>query len=234
MGWVLAHSAHKQRITDMNSNFKYRPKTIDEFVFATPKLETQIKRYTQGKSLLPLVLYGAYGTGKSLLADLIPKALDGADVKVNYINAEELNNANDVRKKFFRSVQFDKFFTTNGQKHNYTVVEEVNFDPKAKGALRVCLDDMAERELFIFTTNEVDRIDKGLLSRAEVVEVLPAPPDRFHNRAKHILRSEGVDLDDSVLLDVLETVYENDYDNRAYYRALDEIIEAWHDNTLHE
>jgi DNA polymerase III delta prime subunit len=88
--------------------------------------------------------------------------------------------------------------------------------------------------LFIFTTNEVEKIDRGLLSRAEVVEVLPAPPDRFFPRAQHILRSEGVDLDDSVLRDVLETVYENDYDNRAYYRALDEIIEAWNDNTLHQ
>jgi replication-associated recombination protein RarA len=218
----------------MNTNYKYRPKTVDEFVFATPKLETQIKRYTQGKSMLPLVLHGEYGTGKSLLADLIPKALDGEDVKVNYINAEELNSANDVRKKFFRSVQFDKLFSANGQKNNYTVVEEVNFDPKAKGALRVCLDGMAERELFIFTTNEVEKIDKGLLSRAEVVEVLPAPPDRFFPRAQHILRSEGVDLEDSVLRDVLETVYENDYDNRAYYRALDEIIEAWNDNTLQQ
>lgn len=75
------------------------------------------------------------------------------------------------------------------------------------------------------------KIDKGLLSRAEVVEVLPAPPDRFFTRAQHILRSEGVDLDDSILRDVLETVYENDYDNRSYYRALDEIIEAWNDNT---
>jgi len=218
----------------MNTNYKYRPSTIDEFVFATPKLEAQIRRYAEGKSLLPLVLYGNYGTGKSLLAELIPKAIDGEEVFVSRVNAEELNNAKDVREKFFRSAQFDKLFSTNGQKNNYTVIEEVNFDPKAKGALRVCLDGMAERELFIFTTNEVEKIDKGLLSRSQVVEVLPAPPDRFFPRAQHILRREGVDLDDSVLRDVLETVYENDYDNRAYYRALDEIIEAWNDNTLHE
>lgn len=213
----------------MNSIYKYRPKTIDEFVFATPKLETQIKRYIKGRSMLPLVLHGEYGTGKSLLADLIPKALDGEDVKVNYINAEELNNANDVRKNFFRSAQYDKLFSTNGQKNNYTIVEEVNFDPKAKGALRVCLDGMAERELFIFTTNEVEKIDRGLLSRAEVVEVLPAPPERFFPRAQHILGSERVELEDAVLRDVLETVYQNDYDNRSYYKALDEIIEAWND-----
>ncbi len=218
----------------MNTNYKYRPQTIDDFVFATPKLETIIKRYTKSKSMLPLVLYGSYGTGKSLLADLIPKAIDGDDVIVSRVNAEELNNAKDVRDKFFRSPHYDKLFSTNGQKNNYTVIEEVNFDPKAKGALRVCLDGMAERELFIFTTNEVEKIDRGLLSRAEVVEVLPAPPDCFFPRAQHILRSEGVDLDDSVLRDVLETVYENDYDNRAYYRALDEIIEAWNDNTLHQ
>ena len=214
----------------MNTNYKYRPKTIDEFVFATPKLETQIKRYADSKTMLPLVLHGEYGTGKSLLAELIPKAIDGDAVSINYVNAEELNNAKEVRDKFFRSVQYDRLFSTDGQKNNYTVVEEVNFDPKAKGALRVCLDGMAERELFIFTTNEVEKIDRGLLSRAEVVEVLPAPPDRFLARAQHILRIEGVDLDDSVLRDVLETVYENDYDNRAYYRALDEIIEAWNDN----
>jgi replication-associated recombination protein RarA len=215
----------------MNTNYKYRPKTIDEFVFATPKLELQIKRYADGKTILPLVLHGEYGTGKSLLAELIPKAIDGDEVSINYVNAEELNNAKEVREKFFRQPLFDKLFSENEQKNSYTVVEEVNFDPKAKGALRVCLDGMAQRELFIFTTNEVEKIDRGLLSRAEVVEVLPAPPDRFFNRAQHILRSEGVDLDDSVLRDVLDTVYENDYDNRAYYRALDEIIEAWKDNT---
>lgn len=214
----------------MNTNYKYRPKTIDEFVFATPKLETQIKRYADGKTMLPLVLHGEYGTGKSLLAELIPKAIDGDAVSINYVNAEELNSAKEVREKFFRQPMFDRLFSENDQKNSYTVVEEVNFDPKAKGALRVCLDGMAQRELFIFTTNEVEKIDRGLLSRAEVVEVLPAPPDRFFNRAKHILRSEGVDLDDSVLRDVLDTVYENDYDNRAYYRALDEIIEAWHSN----
>jgi DNA polymerase III delta prime subunit len=215
----------------MNSNIKYRPSTMDEFVFATPKLETQIRRYAEGKSMLPLVLHGSYGTGKSLLAELIPKAIDGEDVVISRVHAEELNNAAEVRKKFFREPLFDSLFGTGDQKFNYTVVEEVNFDPKAKGALRICLDKMVERELFIFTTNEVEKIDRGLLSRAEVVEVLPAPPERFFPHAKYILQSEGVDLDDSVLRDVLETVYENDYDNRAYYRALDEIIEAWNDKT---
>ena len=107
----------------------------------------------------------------------------------------------------------------------------MNFDPTAKGALRTCLDDMAGRELFIFTTNEVEKLDLALLSRSEVVEVLPAPPDRFFNRAKHIVSSEGVAITDAVLMDLLEAVYDSDYDNRSYYKALDEVIDDWQIDT---
>jgi replication-associated recombination protein RarA len=212
----------------MNTIYHYRPKGIDEFVFATDKLERQIRRYTDGKTTMPLVLHGTYGTGKSLLAELIPRAIDGDEVSVNKINAEDLNNKKEVRAKFSRSANFDRLFSVGGQTMGYTVVEEVNFDPTAKGALRTCLDDMSGRELFIFTTNEVEKLDRALLSRSEVVEVLPAPPDRFFNRAKHIVSSEGVEITDAVLRDLLEAVYDADYDNRSYYKALDEVIDDWH------
>lgn len=214
----------------MNTIHKYRPRSIDEYVFATTDLEHKVRRYVDGKTTLPLVLHGSHGTGKSLLAELIPKAIDGENVSVNNIHAEDLNNKKEVRTKFSRAVNFDRLFSVNGQRMGYTVVEEVNFDPSAKGALRTCLDEMVGRELYIFTTNEVNKIDKGLLSRAEVVEVLPAPADKFLPRAQHILRSEGVDLDDAVIYDVLESVYDVECDNRKYYKVLDEIIEAWHDN----
>lgn len=218
----------------MNTIHKYRPRSIDEYVFATPELERNVRRYVEGKTTLPLVLHGSHGTGKSLLAELIPKAIDGENVSVNNIHAEDLNNKKEVRTKFSRAANFDRLFSVNGQRMGYTVVEEVNFDPSAKGALRTCLDEMAGRELYIFTTNEVNKIDKGLLSRAEVIEVLPAPADKFLPRAQHILRSEGVDLDDAVICEVLEAIYDVEHDNRKYYKVLDEIIEAWHDNASND
>lgn len=210
----------------MNTAYKYRPRSLDEFVFADTQLETQILRYAQGMNLTPLILYGSYGTGKSLLAELIPKAIDGDRVSVKKINAEDLNSKREVRQRFNRSRQFDNLFCEAGQRYSYTVVEEVNVDPAARDALRTCLDDMAGRELFIFTTNELHKIDKGLRSRANAVEVKPAPAQQFLARAQHILRCEGVELEDDLTLSVLEAVYAKDADNRKYYSALDEIIHA--------
>ena len=83
--------------------------------------------------------------------------------------------------------------------------------------------------MIIFTTNEVDKLDPGLLSRAEVVEVPPVDHETFLRKAQEILKSEGVTLDDKSVLEVLESVYQIKSDNRNYYKALDEIIEAWND-----
>ena len=114
------------------------------------------------------------------------------------------------------------------------MVEEVNFDPKARGALRDSIDEMEGRDMTIFTTNEISKLDAGLLSRSEVVEVLPAPPDRFLRCAQHVLRSEGVALEDASVLEVLESVYDIHKDNRAYFNALDEIIGTFRMNLARE
>lgn len=213
----------------MDTENKYRAKNISEFVFANEEVQRQVTRYAKGKTLRPLVMYGPNGTGKSTLADLIPKALEGEQVKVTKIKAEDLNSNAEVRKLFTRSKQFDKMFKPEGQNRNYTLVEEVNFDPKAKGAIRESLDEMVGRDLIIFTTNEVDKLDPGLLSRAEVVEVPPVDPEKFLKKAQEILKSEGVTLEDKSVLEVLESVYQIKSDNRNYYKALDVIVEAWND-----
>ena len=208
----------------INTQIKYRPKSVNEFVFANSTLESKIAQYTSGNTMTPLVLYGPHGTGKSLLAELIPKAVDGNGVKVTKVTGEDLNTKKEVRNTFTRSATFDRLFEVDGQSRSYTIVEEVNFETKSKGALRVAMDEMEGRDLLIFTTNELDKMDSGLQSRANKVEVLAVPPDRFLSRAQFILKEEGVVIEAEVVLDVLETVYDRYQDNREYYKALDEII----------
>lgn len=209
----------------MNTEIKYRPATLDEFIFADEKLRVKIEQFASGQNMTPLILHGPNGTGKSVLAELIPKAIEGkSDVKVTKVSAEELNTKKEVRETFTRSATFDNLFETEGQSRSYTIVEEVNFETKAKSALRVALDEMLGREQLIFTTNELEKMDRGLRSRAEVVEVPPVTPDKFFPRAKYILAQEKVELPDDVLMQVLESVYERHHDNREYYKAMNEII----------
>lgn len=208
----------------MNTQYKYRPRSLNEFVFPTDQVERKIRQIATGSITRPLVLHGSFGTGKSTLATLIPQEIEGTKVKIERINAEDLNNSAEVRKSFYRDRQFDNLFAPEGQSRHYTVVEEVNFDPKAKGALRNTLDVMEGRDLVIFTTNALDKLDDGLLSRAEVIEIPPAPAGRFLPRAIEILRAEGIDVDENSIREVLESVYDLHRDNRAFYKALDEII----------
>ncbi len=213
----------------MNTAYKYGPKTVAEFIYCDENLKRTIKRYVTGKTTLPLVLHGKHGTGKSCLAELIPIAIDGVSVNINRVNAEDLNSSAEVRKQFLRSGVFDKLFPLKEQSKYYTVIEEVNFESKAKGALRVCIDRMGSIDLMIFTTNEIDKVDKGLLSRAEVVEVLPLTPEQFLPRAKEILCAEEIPFREEDLLELLESVYQLHSDNREFYKALDIIIDTAND-----
>lgn len=209
----------------MNTEIKYRPKTIDEFVFANDKLKQKVERYVRGGALRPIILHGTHGTGKSVLGELIPNAVEGKKVQINKVHAEDLNNNKEVRSQFVRSSHFDSLFEPEGQSRNYNVIDEANESFKAKGALRESLDAMNGRDLTIFTTNEFGKLDSGLRSRCEAIEVPPVPAERFHSRAQEILRNEGVDLPDDIVLKVLESVYESHKDNREYYKALDELID---------
>jgi DNA polymerase III delta prime subunit len=214
----------------MNTNMKYRPTKIENVVWANDELEAKVKRYAAGRNNRPLVLHGPIGTGKTLMAGLIPKAIDGDAVQVSRIRTAELNSSDAVQKIFSRDRLFDHLFVPPNQRQTYTVIDEIQINPKASNALRITLDEMEGRDLTIMTTNELNKLDPAIRSRSEVVFVPPVPPERFLKRAQEILVSENVLLDDKTVLEVLEAAFERCEDNREYYKALDEVIEYVQNN----
>ena len=212
----------------MNTQYKYRPQAISTVVWATDELKKEIMRYAEGRNEQPLVLYGSPGTGKSLIANLIPVALEGEHVKIRRISPDELNSSDAVKKIFSRDRLFDDLFTPGNQQKYYTLMDEVVIGSKAKHALRICLDEIEGRDLTIMTTNDIENLDPAVLSRAKVVHVPPVPPDRFLARAQEILVAEDVLLEDETVFEVLESTYAKFKDNRQYYKTLDSIIEDVH------
>ncbi len=144
--------------------------------------------------------------------------------EVEYVKAEDLNSNKEVRQQFASNKQFSNLFTTNNQRFNYHIIEEVNFDAKATDAFKVVLDDYRGTDLTIITTNSVHKIDVGIRDRCEVVEVPACLPHVFFPRAKHIIEAEGYVVDDDSLLRALETAYDIKPSNRSYYKKIEEVM----------
>ena len=209
----------------LNSELKYSPKYLGDIIFPNDYVKKVVTAYASGEVTRPLILCGRNGTGKSLLARLIPQAIEQMDrVVVTYIKSYALNSDNEVDRLLTKNKQFDLLFTTNGQRYNYYIVEEMNALIKGRNAFRVALDRFQGTDLTIITTNEVARIDKGIRSRCEILEVPACKPEVFFAHAKRIMAKEGANIDDDALLEALEATYEQSPDNRSYYQLLDRLF----------
>jgi hypothetical protein len=77
---------------------KYRPTSLNEFVFPNAQVEEIVRAYGSGYVTRPLILSGQNGTGKSLLSELIPTAIEVFKPQVNRVKSCDLNSSNDIRQ----------------------------------------------------------------------------------------------------------------------------------------
>ena len=208
---------------------KYSPAFIGDLIFPNAHVKSVITAYASGEVRRPLILCGRNGTGKSLIAKLLPKAIEGMEeVQVTHVKAHKLNSDSEVDELFSRNKMFDSLFTVNGQRFTYNVIEEMNSCIKGRNAFRIALDKYMGTDLTIITTNEIAQIDKGIRSRCEVLEVPACTPIIFFPHAKSIMENEGIEIEDSALLAALEASYEIAPDNRGYYKVLDSLFRDFH------
>jgi replication-associated recombination protein RarA len=209
----------------VSTEVKYRPKSLDEYVFPNDEVRQVAMSYASGKQSRPLLLHGTFGTGKSLLAELIPKAIETeTDPRINKILSYELHSNKEICEQFNKNKTFDLLF--NGQKFNYFIVEEINFLVRGADALRVIMDKYQGIDLTIFTSNELHKVDGGIKSRCKCLHVPPCEPHIFLPRALDIVNSEGYNIDPQELLSMLEAIYDLKPDNRRYYEKLDELLQT--------
>jgi hypothetical protein len=91
-------------------------------------------------------------------------------------------------------------------------------------ALKIELDATLGTDLTILSTNRFELIDRGILSRSEILEVQPCNPSIFFPHAKKIMQSEEIDISDHDLLVKLNAIYAAYKDNRKYYLMMDALI----------
>ena len=203
----------------------YSPKTLEEFVFPNDEVRELVMAYASGDLEKPLLLHGTNGTGKTAIQNLLPNAIEKKKALVNNAKCADLEKASDVHDLYGRNKHFNRNFKVNDQRYNYIIIEEFKMTKSSLvDAMKVELDATLGTDMTILSTNHFDLVDRGIISRCEVLLVPPCTPTLFLPHAKKILDDVGVEIDEQKLFNQLDVVYKMYGDNRKYYSALDHMI----------
>jgi len=196
---------------------KYRPKTVDQYVFRDANQRHQVESWIKDGSIPHLLLSGAAGIGKTTLAKVLCNELGIEDYDVLEINASRENNVDTVRDKIVNFVQMIPFGP-----FKVVLLDEADYlTPNAQAILRGVMETYSNHSRFILTCNYPNRIIPAIHSRCQGFHVEKTDQTEFTARAATILVEENVDFD----LDILDTYV------KATYPDLRKCINMLQQNT---
>lgn len=170
---------------------KYRPKTVDGYVFRDDNQRKQIATWIKDKSIPHLILSGAAGIGKTTLAKILINEIGIEDYDVLEINASRTNSVEDVRDKitnFVSMIPFGPF--------KCVLLDEADYlSPNAQAALRGVMEEYHHTARFILTCNYPNRIIPALHSRCQGFHVERTDQTEYTARVATILVEENIDFD---------------------------------------
>jgi DNA polymerase III delta prime subunit len=197
---------------------KYRPKTVDGYVFRDAHQKAQVERWIKDGSIPHLLLSGNAGIGKTTLARLLFNELSINEFDIMEINASRENSAETIRDKITNFVQMIPFGD-----FKVVLLDEADYlTPNAQAILRGVMETYHTTARFILTCNYPNRIIPALHSRCQGFHIERVDQTEFTARVATILVEENVDFD----LDTLDLFV------RATYPDLRKCINMVQMNSL--
>jgi len=184
---------------------KYRPKTVDGYVFRDEAQRNQVKTWIKDRSIPHLLFSGNAGIGKTTLAKLLFNELDVNPLDILEINASRTNSVDDVRDKIVAFVQMIPFGD-----FKVVLLDEADYlSPNAQAALRGVMEEYHSTARFILTCNYPNRIIPAIAlhSRCQGFHIAKIDQTEFTARVAEILITEGITPD----LDTLDTYVKATY-----------------------
>ena len=182
---------------------KYRPSTLDGYVFEDARQKEQIESWIKNKSIPHLLFSGSAGIGKTTLAKILFKELDIHPFDILEINASRTNSVDNIRDTIVNFVQMMPFGD-----FKVVMLDEADYlSINAQAALRGVMEEYHATSRFILTCNYPHKIIPALHSRCQGFHISKIDFTEFTARVAEILISEGVEFD----LDTLDTFVQATY-----------------------
>jgi replication factor C small subunit len=182
---------------------KYRPKSIDGYVFRDGHQRKQVETWIKDKSLPHLLLSGSAGIGKTTLAKILINEIGIEEYDILEINASRTNSVEDVRDKITNFVQMIPFGP-----FKVVLLDEADYlSPNAQAALRGVMEEYHSTARFILTCNYPNRIIPALHSRCQGFHVERTDLTEFTARVATILVEETVEFDLETLDNYVKVTY---------------------------
>lgn len=176
---------------------KYRPKSIEEYVFVDDAQRRQVSNWVKEKSIPHLLFSGSAGIGKTTLAKVLLNELGIEEYDVLEINASRENDVNTVRDKIVNFVQMIPFGL-----FKVVLLDEADYlTPNAQAILRGVMETYSNHSRFILTCNYENKIIPALHSRCQGFHITKTDQTEFTARVATILVAENVEFE----LDTLDT-----------------------------
>jgi replication factor C small subunit len=183
---------------------KYRPNSIDGYVFRDQHQRDQVESWIQEKSIPHLLFSGSAGVGKTTLAKILIEQIGVQDTDVMLANGSKEARKIEWVDKLISFCQTMPFGDVK-----IVLIDEADFMNinSVQPALRNLMEDYSNSVRFILTCNYPNKILPAIHSRCQTIHIEKTDPVEFTARVATILVEEGVEFDLDTLDSYVKAVY---------------------------